>query len=126
MISQKILNIVLLLIITAYAGFALLRPNIALYTWGEDYKSLMFNCDHSMREHYIAKQAVEVSPSTITIKKLQASEVGLLDCHGYDKLRKKMIAWGLNGNDLSMLGIEALEEKEYELRSFVEIHEFRY
>ena len=29
-------------------------------------------------------------------------------------------------SDLQMLGLEALEEKEYELREFVEIHEFRY
>jgi hypothetical protein len=37
-----------------------------------------------------------------------------------------MVAWGLSGDDLSVIGIEALEEQDYELREFVEIHEIRY
>ena len=59
-------------------------------------------------------------------KKLKATEVGLLDCHEYDKLRKTMIEWGLTPANLSSIGIEALEERNYELRDFVEIHEIRY
>lgn len=86
----------------------------------------MFKCDQVMREHYIAKAAVEVQPSEGAIRNLEAAELGLLDCHSYDKLRKKLIAWGVTENDLSQIGLEALEEKKYELRNFVEIHEIRY
>jgi len=49
-----------------------------------------------------------------------------LTCHDYDKLRKKMIMWGLDQDDLSMLGLETMEEKAYDLRTFVETHEFKY
>jgi hypothetical protein len=122
----KALNVIALMAVITIGGFSYLRPAIAQSLWAEDYKSNMFQCDHVMREHYIAKMAVEYTPSELTIRNLQSSELGLLDCHEYDKLRKKLISWGLNDNDLSMIGIEALEEQEYELRDFVRIHEFRY
>ena len=99
---------------------------LASTLWANDYKELMFNCDQVMREHYIAKRALEIDSSPVNLRNLQASEVGLLDCHEYDKLRKRMISWGLDGQDLSYIGIEALEEQDYELRDFVEIHEIRY
>ena len=49
-----------------------------------------------------------------------------MKCHDYDKKRKLLLSKGLTFLDLQSLGLEALEEKEYELRKFVEIHEFRY
>jgi hypothetical protein len=102
------------------------KPAITFATQGEDYKELMYQCDHAMREHYIAKKAVEFDANEMHIKNLQATELGLLQCHEYDKKRKELLANGLSPADLQMLGLEALEEKEYELRRFVEIHEFRY
>ena len=86
----------------------------------------MYNCDHSMRDHLIAKRAVEIEPNDSTIKNLQSSEVSLIVCHDYDKLRKKLKDWDFNDNDLQILGLEALEEKAYDLEKFVEIHEIRY
>tara|TARA_B100000035_G_scaffold34091_1_gene25851 strand:- start:3315 stop:3695 length:381 start_codon:yes stop_codon:yes gene_type:complete len=94
--------------------------------YGDEYKEMMFNCDHAMREHYIAKKNLEIKNTEINIKNLQATELGLLKCHEYDKKRKFLISKGLSENDLQILGLEALEEKQYELRDFVEIHEFRY
>ena len=41
-------------------------------------------------------------------------------------MRKKLLIWGLSENQVSAIGLEALESKSYELRRFVEIHEFRY
>ena len=115
-----------LLLCVSYIGFTSFKPLVAEVVFADDYKILMFNCDQVMREHYIAKRALEVDPSTLNLKNLQASEVGLLDCHEYDKLRKTMIEWGLTPAKLSSIGIEALEEQNYELRDFVEIHEIRY
>lgn len=102
------------------------RPLLANALWANDYKLLMFNCDQVMREHYIAKRTLEFESNPENLRNLQSSELGLLDCHEYDKLRKQMIAWGLSSEDLSSIGIEALEEQNYELRDFVEIHEIRY
>ena len=102
------------------------KPNIAIALWSEDYKQLMYACDQSMREHYIAKMAVEVDVSDTNLNNLKASELGLMTCHDYDKSRKKLISWGVSENMLSIIGLEAIEEKEYDLDKFVEIHEFQY
>ena len=101
-------------------------PALIYAFYGDEYKEMMFNCDHAMREHYIAKKNLEIKNTEINIKNLQATELGLLKCHEYDKKRKFLISKGLSENDLQILGLEALEEKQYELRDFVEIHEFRY
>ena len=119
-------NIVALAVAFAAAGSFYLRPLVAEELWAEAYKDAMFSCDQVMREHLIAKTAVEIDVSAQSIKNLQAAEVGLLDCHEYDKLRKKLISWGNDSNDLSRLGLQALEEKAYDLQRFVEIHEIRY
>ena len=119
-------NIAFLIFITGYFCYLIFSPLIAVQLWGEEYKQAMFSCDRSMREHFIAKKATELYPNEINIKNLQASELGLLTCHDYDKRRKKMIMWGLDQDDLSMLGLETMEEKAYDLRTFVETHEFKY
>lgn len=119
-------NIIVIFIAVAVGIYLFITPPIAVRLWGESYKTLMFNCDQSMREHYIAKKTVEHNTNQDSIRLLHATEVGLLDCHSYDKLRKKMQLWGVSEHKLSSLGLQALEEKSYELRKFVEIHEFRY
>lgn len=103
-----------------------MRPALATERWSADYKELMHQCDNAMREHYIAKKAVEFTPSEATVSTLQATELSLMACHDYDKLRKQMISWGLDSDALALIGLEAIEEKAYELDHFVQIHEFRY
>ena len=107
-------------------GFQVAMPAVASGLWAEDYKDLMYECDNAMREHFIAKKAVEFSPSAGSVALLNAAELSLMSCHDYDKLRKRLISWGLDGNALSVIGLEAIEEKAYELQHFVQIHEFRY
>jgi hypothetical protein len=111
-------------------GVALLyeyaSPAVALYKYGNDYKTLMYECDHAMREHFIAKKTVEAKPAKVSIANLEASEVGLLACHQYDLLRKRMQRFNVSDAGLETLGLQALEEKEFELRAFVKTHEIRY
>jgi len=120
------LNFILVAALIFVLGKDIVVPRIAAEIWADDYKQLMYSCDHVMREHYIAKRAVELEASPGNIDNLSSAEVGLLQCHDYDKLRKRMLVWGLEPEELSLIGLEALEEKSYELRRFVEIHEFRY
>ena len=42
------------------------------------------------------------------------------------KLRKKMIDLGVSEGRLSMYGLEAIEEKSEDVRTFVRTHEFKY
>ena len=83
-------NLVGLLTIGVYLSTDILKKPLAKSLWAEEYKQLMYNCDHSMRDHLIAKKAVEFSPSESTIKNLQSSEISLIVCHDYDKLRKQL------------------------------------
>lgn len=120
------LNVIAAAMVIAFGFKSLALPAIAATYWAEDYKGLMFKCDQVMREHFIAKKEVELAPSEESVKALEAAEVGLLDCHEYDKLRKLMTDLGVSDSKLSSIGLTALEEKKYELRKFVEIHEIRY
>ncbi len=119
-------NVVAIALVIAYGAIEYAAPIAAIELWREDYKELMFKCDTVMRDHLIAKRAVEVHPNEQTVLNLQAAEVGLIDCHDYDKLRKRMLVWGVSENGLSAIGLEALESKAYDLHRFVQIHEFRY
>jgi hypothetical protein len=122
----KTLNVVAIALVFSYGLVEYALPLASAVYWKQEYADRMFKCDQAMREHYIAKQAVSLRPSASSVTNLEAAEVGLLDCHEYDKLRKRLLALGVSEPILSAIGLETIESKAYELREFVEIHEFRY
>ena len=122
----RIANVLAVVLVFVYGVMEYVVPQVALKLNKDNYQSLMFQCDHVMREHFIAKQLVVVSPSDKAIKNLEASEVGLLSCHEYDKLRKKLLSYGASEMQLSMIGLEVMEENAKDVQRFVEIHEIRY
>ena len=121
-----LLNALAVFIVLALGADRYLAPVVAEAVYEEKYKDLMYQCDHVMREHFIAKQMVLASTTEETIRNLEAAEVGLTTCHEYDKMRKEMIRWGLSENALARIGLEAIEERATDIRKFVEIHEIRY
>jgi hypothetical protein len=121
-----IVNLAAALVIIAWGVRQFVAPPVAVAIYGDEYKKLMFQCDQVMREHFIAKQLVLAKPTDETIRNLEAAEIGLTACHGYDKLRKTMIGWGVTENTLATIGLEAMEARGTDIRSFVEIHEIRY
>jgi hypothetical protein len=121
-----VLNILALFVIFGYAIKQVALPFAAIHFYKDRYKELVFKCDNVMRDHFIAKSRVLIDTSDQAIRNLKAAEVGLLACHEYDVLRKKLVEMGVTENQLSMLGLEAIEEKEKDVRSFVQTHEIRY
>ncbi len=119
-------NLLAALVVIVWGADRYTAPMIAVAVYGNEYKEMMFQCDHVMREHFIAKQLVLATPTEETIRNLEAAEIGLTTCHDYDKLRKKMIGWGVSENKLASLGLEAIEKRATDVRKFVEIHEIRY
>lgn len=103
-----------------------LMPMYAKTFLDDEFKTLMFQCDNVMRDHLIAKNKVLYEKSDSAIANLKSSEIGLLSCHEYDKLRKKMISYGLTPNDLALIGIQAIEDNSKDIFDFVTIHEFKY
>ena len=122
----KAANLLAALVVIVWGADRYIAPMIAVAVYGDEYKEMMFQCDHVMREHFIAKQLVLAAPTEETIRNLEAAEIGLTTCHDYDKLRKKMIGWGIKENKLASLGLEAIEKRATDVRKFVEIHEIRY
>lgn len=103
-----------------------LMPFAAEELHDEQYKQLMFQCDNVMRDHLIAKNRVLHERSDEAIRRLKAAELGLVTCHEYDVLRKKMLSWGMNEDQLARIGLEAIEENASDIISYVRTHEFRY
>ena len=56
-------NLLGLFIIGTFLASVILKKPLAKTLWAEEYKELMYNCDHSMRDHLIAKRAVEIEPN---------------------------------------------------------------
>ena len=119
-------NLIATLVVVGWGADRYIAPMIAVAAYKDEYKELMFQCDHVMREHFIAKQLVLATPTEETIRNLEAAEIGLMTCHEYDKLRKKLLSWGVQENELASIGLEAIEERATDIRKFVEIHEIRY
>lgn len=119
-------NALAVLVVLAFGTERYVAPRVAEAIYVDRYKDLMFQCDHVMREHFIAKQMVLASTSEEAIRNLDAAEIGLTACHEYDKLRKRLGSWGLSETALARIGLEAIEERAREIRKFVEIHEIRY
>jgi hypothetical protein len=61
-----------------------------------------------------------------SIKILNSAEIGLIECHDYDVMRKRLISLGLTDNDLALMGLKAIEEKGTDVKTFVKIHELKY
>lgn len=122
----RIVNIVAVLLVFSYGVAEYVIPKVATIFWKGDYQSLMFQCDHVMREHFIAKQLVLSEPSEKAVNNLESSEVGLLSCHEYDKLRKQLLSFGVSEAQLGLIGLEVIEKNAEDVRRFVEIHEIRY
>ena len=92
----------------------------------KEYGDHVFHCDNAMRQHFLAKSKVVNTPNPKTVSSLKSTEVGLIDCHEYDKFRKKLISLGLNDNDLSEMGLKAIEKSRTELSTLVKQHEINY
>jgi hypothetical protein len=101
-------------------------PFAAVLIYKEQYQKLMFECDNVMQNHLIAKNKLNSDKSDEAIRQLHAAEIGLLSCNDYDSMRKKLLVLGLTDNDLSQIGIETLEKKANDVRTFVKIHEIKY
>ena len=120
------LNVLACMSVLALASKYVLLPLGAKLYFEDEYKEAMFQCDNSMRAHLVAKHRVVSEPSENTIRALKAAELGLITCHDYDKLRKRLLTLGVSEHELARIGLEKIEESADAVRELVETHEFRY
>ena len=114
-------------IIIIFLGLKIfLAPLLGKIIWGEEYKKLAFGCDNVMREHLITKNELKLKVNKKNVQNLRSAELGLISCHDYDILRKKLLIWGVSNRELSLLSLEAIEENTNDVRDFIKTHEFSY
>ena len=121
-----LLNVLACAAVISLAWKYVAYPEFVRLSYKSEYQDLMFQCDNVMRDHLIAKNRVIHEKTESAIKLLEASEVGLMSCHEYDKLRKKMLVAGVRKEELSMMGLEAIEANVVDIKKYVEIHEFKF
>jgi hypothetical protein len=120
---------VLLAFVLGYAAHAVVPYGwkLALSSfYYEPYTQLVFDCDEAMRSNFLAKLQLASHPSKENVALLESTEIGLLDCHAYDQMRKRLMSLGLDEADLSIMGLRAIEERASSLQKVVEMHEIRY
>ena len=81
MTKLLIANLIAICLLFLHFGYKEIQPALIYATHGDEYKELMYECDHAMREHYIAKMALELEVSDLQIKNLHSTELGLVKCH---------------------------------------------
>ena len=120
------LNVICSMIIIFLGVKIFLAPIMGKLLWGEEYKKLAFGCDNVMREHLITKNELKINVNKKNVQNLRSAELGLISCNDYDKIRKKLLIWGVSNRELSLLSLEAIEENTEDVRDFIKTHEFRY
>jgi len=120
------LNVICSMIIIFLGVKIFLAPIMGKLLWGEEYKKLAFGCDNVMREHLITKNELKTNVNKKNVQNLRSAELGLISCNDYDKIRKKLLIWGVSNRELSLLSLEAIEENTEDVRDFIKTHEFRY
>jgi len=119
---MKLLNIIfkisIILLVLTYLSKEILIPEFSYYNNKEDYMKLTLACGFAMDSNWYIEQGAN--------SELQkSSEIQLLDCHDYDKLRKHMLADGVSEYRLSNLGLIALEINQKPAEQLALPHKFR-
>jgi len=96
------------------------RPLISEYRYADEYKLLALNCDLAMHEEAALRGLVGNDPQTERLR--LSADVGMMVCHDYDLLRKKLLTQGMSEDQLSMLGLEALEVEQITVQQMVDAH----
>ena len=96
------------------------RPLIAEYSHGDEYKLLALNCDLAMHEEAALRGLIGNDPQTERLR--LSADVGMMVCHDYDILRKRLLTQGVSEDQLSMLGLEVLEVEQITVQQMVDAH----
>lgn len=93
----------------------------SMYWWhADEYRRLVVECDLAMHDEAALRNA-DLPEDKATAMRI-TGDVGLLVCHDYDKLRKRMLIAGVNEHQLALLGLEGLELERIPVSRMVEPH----
>lgn len=96
------------------------RPLVSEYRHGEAYKQLALACDLAMHEEVVLREIDSDDPAMQRLK--LSADVGMLVCHDYDLMRKRLLLDGMSEDQLAMLGLEVLEVEQITVQQMVDAH----
>ncbi len=119
---MKALNIAfklsIIIFVLSYVTKTYVIPEYTFYSNKSEYMRLTLKCAHAMDSNWYIEQQQNDSLK-------MSSELQLLDCHDYDKLRKLMLSNGVTEHRLSGLGLIALEIHQKPAEELAKHHKFR-
>ena len=96
------------------------QPFVVTQLYAGEYKRLALECDNAMHDEVALRSLPNTSGKQALL--IKSADVGLMVCHEYDKLRKKMLITGVTDEQLALLGLEALEVELIPVSRMVEPH----
>lgn len=96
---------------------AIALPVFAYFAYKDDFIRLSSLCANAMDESWFAEQFEDGALR-------QSTDVHLMVCHEYDKLRKKLLVLGLSEDMLSLFGLEATETYQRTVSEISKPHRF--
>ena len=96
------------------------RPLVAEYSYGDEFKRLALECDLAMHEEAALRGLTVNDPQSERLR--LSADVGMMVCHDYDLLRKQLLIQGLSEDQLAMLGLEVLEVEQITVQQMVDAH----
>lgn len=108
------------------AGLLFLLAVQYLWPWGlctwhaDEYRRLVVECDQAMHDEAALRMAELPADKAQLLR--TTGDVGLMACHEYDKLRKRLLIAGVSEHRLSLLGLEGLEVERIPVSRMVEPH----
>ncbi|MDB3923317.1 TIGR03982 family His-Xaa-Ser system protein [Luminiphilus sp.] len=95
----------------------ILAPTSAAAIYSNAYMASVVECDTAMEAAWYGDSS---DPNEV-----RAQDIHLLECHTYDKLRKKMLFMGLSEDYLSWLGLKSLDIYQRPASEVSEQHRFK-
>lgn len=95
-------------------------PWLAYSIYQEEFKRLAFECDLAMHDEVAIRNLTGDGPAIEALK--TSSNIQLAICHQYDKLRKRLLIYGVSEEHLALLGLEVLETERIPVELMVDPH----
>ena len=118
--AKLFIGLALTAILAIMVIFEYVVPLCAGYYFADDFKQLALECDLAMHDEAALRSGTPGARKAPMLT--ESAEVGLIACHDYDKLRKRMLALGVSPDKLSLYSIEALENEKIPVSRMIEAH----
>jgi hypothetical protein len=102
------------------------QPPLVKAVYSGQYENLVAKCDKASKDRLLAKAQppANLAGEAKTLLHRETDEQSA--CDASDSMRNHLTSLGLTENDLSELGVQAMEDKEPDVSAFVQIHQFKY